>query len=418
LASDAAMGTGLEALGSRFVRRLLPLLQEWHRQARERNLSPPRVLQSDQYVLLIAHGLFQPLAEVVRELRQAEALPAVQERLGAARAAQGDREEALALFDEHRLRRIVREVGLPPPAAGTTSRLAPIPPTQPLLPPAYLHELPQLVRGVCLPAVSQAAVGWSLPTHFHWVSPSSGPGTDRLAPPEATAPVPTRGIPRSQTLCLWEGEVAHLPQMPGLETPDSAHLGWLSQDYPGTVLTERPLGERDRDVGITRDRLVRLTVPDPLSVPELTHRWLELVGNSPASSSAPLPENLEPRPSGGDQTGTEQRLRVVTNLTAPPASVLGWLARFPGTTEFALGLLRHILGCRSVLAADHDPRGIGIHLYWSIVSCLLIALYARGKPTGRTLELVALYLGGLADEAEFLAHVARLKSPGTPKRSP
>lgn len=48
-------------------------------------------------------------------------------------------------------------------------------------------------------------------------------------------------------------------------------------------------------------------------------------------------------------------------------------------------------------------------MYCAVIACLLINLWTGAKPTKRTVEMLALYMMGVASEDEVLRHIAGLK---------
>ncbi len=67
-----------------------------------------------------------------------------------------------------------------------------------------------------------------------------------------------------------------------------------------------------------------------------------------------------------------------------------------------------MLVCSHLLS--HGENGIKIQCYCAIIACLLINLWTGRKPTKRTFEMLCYYFSGLANEAELLAHLEKLKA--------
>ena len=55
---------------------------------------------------------------------------------------------------------------------------------------------------------------------------------------------------------------------------------------------------------------------------------------------------------------------------------------------------KQVLGCRRLLSTN--PKGVTIQVDCAIIACLLINLWAGGKPTLRTYEMICLYIAGWA----------------------
>jgi hypothetical protein len=65
-------------------------------------------------------------------------------------------------------------------------------------------------------------------------------------------------------------------------------------------------------------------------------------------------------------------------------------------------------GRRHLLSTKQE--GVGIQVYSAIIACMLILLYTGRTPTGRTFEMICLYMIGWASLEELEAHIEKLKS--------
>jgi IS4 transposase len=91
-----------------------------------------------------------------------------------------------------------------------------------------------------------------------------------------------------------------------------------------------------------------------------------------------------------------------------PAEVISDIYRHRWSIELFFRFFKHVLGCRHLLSTH--PVGIPIQAYCAIIACLLIHLWAGGKPTLRTFEMLCLYLQGWATLDELMAHLEKLKA--------
>ena len=73
-------------------------------------------------------------------------------------------------------------------------------------------------------------------------------------------------------------------------------------------------------------------------------------------------------------------------------------------------------GCRHLLS--HSQNGIEIQTYCAIIACMLMSLWTGRKPTMRTYEMICWYFCGMANEAELLAHLNRLKRQTSDNKPP
>jgi len=163
------------------------------------------------------------------------------------------------------------------------------------------------------------------------------------------------------------------------------------------TLEEHALTDADRAAGVLSDQLVRF-FNQANARPDHSLRLI-CIATSPHTSRGK-------RGNGSTGPDSDGILRIATNLLTVPAEIIGLIFRYRWTIEIFFRFFKHILGCRHLIS--HNENGIEIQTYCAIIACLLIALYTGRKPTIRTYEMICFYFCGLADEDEFLAHLAKL----------
>ena len=96
------------------------------------------------------------------------------------------------------------------------------------------------------------------------------------------------------------------------------------------------------------------------------------------------------------------------------AELLAQLYRQRWEVELFFRWIKCTLGCRHWLA--ESQRGVTIQVYLALIAAVLLQLYVGQRPNERMLELIQLYLSGIArlDElerllAEELARVRRAR---------
>src|SRR6187402_673286 len=89
--------------GLKYLKKLLPLLQELHDVGCQRDRAGNRKLHYDQYGVLVLLFLFSPVMRSLRSLQQASTLKKVQRKLGVTRTSLGSLSEATDVFDPERL---------------------------------------------------------------------------------------------------------------------------------------------------------------------------------------------------------------------------------------------------------------------------------------------------------------------------
>jgi hypothetical protein len=96
-------------------------------------------------------------------------------------------------------------------------------------------------------------------------------------------------------------------------------------------------------------------------------------------------------------------LLLVTNQEPEemPAELVGALYHQRWRIELFFRWIKCILGCRHWLA--ESPRGVAIEIYLALIAALLLQLYSGRRPNRRMLELIQLYLLGVASSQDLQA---------------
>ena len=181
-------------------------------------------------------------------------------------------------------------------------------------------------------------------------------------------------------------------------------LSWLPSKGNGTnnstpkILSDRPLSESDVAAGIRIDREVVLGAHTSNSKTVATDhpvRYIEIEA----------PPHVR---TGKGGSGSDGRLRLVTNLMNVPAELIAEAYWLRWLIELFLRMIKQLLGCRHLLSTK--PGGVEIQMYLAIIACLLILIYTGGKPTKRTYEMICFYLLGSTTLEELEAHIKKLKA--------
>ena len=96
--------------GFKHFKLLMPVLEELHDHACERDKAGNRTLHYDQHAALILLYFFNPIISSLRGIQQASKLNKVQRLLGCPRASLGSLSEAHRVFDAELLRGIIGEL--------------------------------------------------------------------------------------------------------------------------------------------------------------------------------------------------------------------------------------------------------------------------------------------------------------------
>lgn len=104
-----------------------------------------------------------------------------------------------------------------------------------------------------------------------------------------------------------------------------------------------------------------------------------------------------------------QVLRLVSNLGPSElcAAEVALLYKERWRVELFFRWIKCILGCRHWLA--ESPQGVAIEIYLALIAALLLQLYTGQRPNKRMMELIQLYLMGMASLEELWQGLQRHK---------
>jgi hypothetical protein len=388
-----------DVTGLKYFDVLAPLMGRLHEVGCERDKAGNRQLHYDQYCMLLLLYFYNPVVSSLRAIQQASELKKVQKKLGCARASLGSLSEATTVFDPELLRGVAADLAEQLQPLGRDARLKHVRHTLLLVDGSLLSALPKMAEASLLKQqTGSGTIKWRLHTQFEVdrhiptrIDLTDGSGKGAASEREVLARtlrsdccyVIDRGYEKFDLF----NQIAQVGSSYVCRVRDNAHV---------QTLESRSLSDEDRAAGVLDDEVVQLGNIKSPATKKLDHavRIVTL--------------RLTPHPKrGGSGPASDGRLRIVTNLLDPPASIIGLIYQHRWTIEIFFRFFKHILGCRHLLS--HDSNGIKIQTYCAIIACLLISLWTGRKPTLRTYEMICYYLSGLADEEEFLAHLAKLK---------
>ena len=247
--------------GLKYLKKLLPLLQELHDVGCERDRAGNRKLHYDQYGVLVLLFLFSPVMRSLRALQQASTLRKVQRKLGVARTSLGSLSEATDVFDPERLQGII---------SGLVSQAQPIR----QIGQGHLAQVLTAVDGSVvntLASIAQAAYhrdrngqshsGWRFHTHFEidrsipvrmdvTAARNGGHSEEKHQLRQHLAPDRCYVMDRwYHEFALWNDIVAARSSYV-CRVRDHTNLNH--------VLEERPLSEAARQAGVLADRVLQL----------------------------------------------------------------------------------------------------------------------------------------------------------------
>jgi Transposase DDE domain len=390
--------------GLKYLRKLLPLLEELHEVGCQRDRAGNRKLHYDQYCLLVLLFLFSPVVRSLRALQQASQLRKVQRKLGVGRTSLGSLSEATDVFDPERLTAILERLSSQAKPIQRIGR-------------GHLAQVLTAVDGSVvntLVSIAEAAYhrakngkshsGWRFHTHFE---------IDRSIPVRMDVTTARNGgkteeknqlrqhlqPDRCYVMDRWYGEFALWND---IVAAGSSYVCRVRDNTNlSRVLEERPVSETAQKKGVLRDFVVRLGKSwrskqrpnHPVRIILVRIKPHKRTSGRHGASAGPASDGV---------------LRIATNLLDVPAEIIADIYQHRWTIELFFRFFKHILGCRHLLSTD--PVGIQIQAYCAIIACLLIHLWTGGKPTLRTYEMICFYLQGWAELDEVQAHLAKLKT--------
>lgn len=389
--------------GLKYFKKLRPLFDRLHEVGSQRDRAGNRTLHMDSYCCLVMLFMFNPIVSSLRAIQQASGLRNVQRKLGCARASLGSLSESARVFDPSLMRGIVQELGEQLMPLARDPRLADVKHLVTLVDGTLLKALPRIARAMWLTTRTgtkhhafrlhtQFQLDKSVPTRMDLtIGRNSGDSDERE--------VLKRNLQPDHCYVMDRG-YAKFTLFNAIHAADSSYVCRVRDNSGYEVVEDRRLTQEDLDAGAVSDQVIRLgqAIKPNRQVDHAVR--LVCVQTTPHDKRSNRKGNTGAGPSDGV-------LRIATNLTDVPASIIALLYRYRFTIEVFFRFFKHILGCRHLLS--DSPQGIQIQTYCAIIACMLISLYTGRKPTLRTYEMVCYYFTGLADEEELLAHIAKLK---------
>lgn len=393
-----------DVTGLKYFRRLLPLFERLHEVGCQRDKAGNRTLFMDQYCLLVLLYLFNPVVVSLRSLQQASELKKVQKKLGCARASLGSLSESSHVFDPQLLQEVIGELGEQLQPIAADARLAEIRHTVTLVDGTLLKALPRIAEAMWLTTrTGTEHHAWRLHTQFELDKhvPLRMDLTNGRNSGDSDEKTVLRAHLEPGRCYVMDRWYAQFTLFNDIHRLGSSYVCRLRDNTVPEILEERELSADAIAAGVLSDQVVRLGLTKKLdSRPDHPVR-LVMVRMTPHAKRSNRKGNTGAGPSDGV-------LRIATNLLDVPAEIIALIYQYRFTIELFFRFFKHVLGCRHLLSDDR--RGIEIQTYMAIIACMLISLTTGRKPTLRTYEMICYYFTSLADEDEFLDHLAKLKT--------
>jgi hypothetical protein len=175
----------------------------------------------------------------------------------------------------------------------------------------------------------------------------------------------------------------------------SSYVVRFKENFVFEVLEERLLSQEALDADIVRDAIVQWGGEYPMRIVELK-------------------VTPSPRRGGKDSPPTDVLL-IGTNMLDLPVDLVALIYRQRYSVELFFRTFKQLLGLRHLLSQRKE--GFDIQVYCAVIVCLLINLMTGRKPDKHTVNMIAFYLLGLADQEELLAYLNRPDNKGVKTRA-
>lgn len=338
---------------------------------------PQRRLLYSDYLSLFLFGLLNPAVRTMRALCAASHLERVQEEICSVPVSLGSFSEAQHLLEPALLEKVFADL-----AAEVQGR-------EPVDPRLKLHDW-----------MAQDGTLWRALPRMAWALYGGGrrDGESRGVKLHLSFNVlddkPVRGTVRRGKDCEravwredWQAGDAYIGDryygedyglFGRLDRKGCAYVLRLRKEAIITPEEELPLSEADRAAGVIRQA------------------WVRLGGQTQSCRVRVVWISAEGR-----------ELILVTNLPPAelPAELVSLLYRKRWQVELFFRWIKCILGCRHWLA--ESPEGVTLQIYLALIAALLLQLYTGKRPSKRMMELIQLYLMGVASLAELTAGLER-----------
>lgn len=366
----------------------------------ERDKANNRTLHMDQYCLLLAAWLFNPVVSSMRGIQQASCLKKVQKRLGVGRASLGSLSESVAIFDPEPLARIAKELSDKIPTK-TPQNLENVTKKITAVDGSVFKVLAQIGRLAWLPQEGgKASCGYRLHAQFEVLkgTPSRIDVTGSNPKGDADERLVLERTLESGRCYLMDRGYIKFSLWNAINEVKSDYVCRLRDKKSYEVLSENELTPEAKAKNVVSDQIVRFGTASSRSIPNHTTRVV-IVKVKPHDSRRK--KNATSGPS------SDGFLRIVTNNLTAPAEVIADLYELRWTVEIYFRIIKQLLGCRHLLS--HDGQGVELQMYMAIIVCILILSMTGKMPTKRTYEMISFYLAGWASLEELEAHIKKLQ---------
>lgn len=389
--------------GLKDLRGLAKLLERLQDIGCQRDKANNRKLRMNDYCLLLAMWLHNPIIDSLRGLQQASTLDKVRKRLGVGRASLGSLSESAGIFDPEALAAIAQELGDKIPDR-TPENFKNVNKKITAVDGSVFKILAQVAGLAWLPqGEGKSSCGFRLHAQFEVFRGVPNRIDLTGAKPKGNADervVLENSLESQRCYLLDRGYQKHV-LWNVINAKDSDYVCRVKDSLTREIVSENELSAEAKSKNVISDQIVRLGTANSRTTPPDHPVRLVVVKINPHDSRRK--KNATSGPS------SDGYLRIVTNNLDAPAEAIAALYEYRWTIEIYFRIIKQLLGCRHLLS--HDPGGATIQMYMAIIVCILILSLTGKMPTKRTYEMISFYLTGWASLEELEAHIKKLQQP-------
>jgi len=396
------------------LRRVAQLLSSVHESGCGRDIAGNRELHFDDYVLLVLLYLFNPLIDSMRTLQKVAELPEVQKRLGIKRFSLGSFSESCRVFEPALLQAVVDQLATGLLPMEREALLRQLPGKLTLVDSTVIRTLCTVAEAMFLPLGNgRHRHAWRL--HLQLDVDHHVPGAWEITDPRNTGKSDEKTVLRRRLSAghtyVMDRWYAQFTLWNDIRKADSSYVCRVRDNSTYNVLQSRPLDQAAIDAGVISDQIVQIGLSKKPS--ERADHPTRLI----CVKCTPHQKRGKGFKKGGGQTGptSDGVLRIVTDLLDVPTHVIAFLYQYRWTIEVFFRFFKQTLGCRHLLSTK--MQGIQIQVYAAVICCLMLNTLTGKKPTKWMVTLMALYLQGLASDADVLRELSKKDNTGIKLRA-
>lgn len=389
--------------GFKQLRQVAALLSGLHDVGCARDKAHNRKLFFDDYVLLILLALMNPMIDSLRTLRQMAGLPKIQRRLGIKPFSLGSFSESCVVFEPARLQEVLGQLWGKLRPIGRNKLLERLPGKLTLVDATVIDTLCTITQAMYLPlAKGRRRHAWRL--HLQLDVDHHAPTAWEITDARNTGKSDEKNVLR-RTLApghtyVMDRWYAQFTLWNDIKAAGSSYVCRVRDNSVYDVLEERPLSPQAPAADVLGDQLVRMGLSKAPSGRADHPTRLIRVRATPHGKRGKAHGHRH-----GSGPTSDGVLRIVTDLMDVPAEVVAFLYQYRWTIEVFFRFFKQVLGCRHLLSTRDN--GIRIQVYAAVICCLLINSLTGKRPTKQMVVLLALYLQGLATDAQVRRELNR-----------